>query len=202
MKKYVFNIGIIGIIAIIMLLFGVYITINGLIVRSNLKNIQNMYEPTSIKEGLFIETDIYATDFLGSMLPTPLGKRFFPLVRENPMTNEMRYVVRLNEEKNYYITLIVTSEYRKNIEGLLNSNDNPYHFVGKTVKLDTELPYDKIAHYIGSDDKNTINEIVSPEYAIIIIDINKQDEILKNGMRLILAAIFLFLLSSIAKRSF
>lgn len=200
MKKYVINIGKISIIAIIMLLFGIFISINGLIIRINLKNIQNTYEPTSIKKGHFIETDIYVTDFLGSMLPTSLGKRFFPLVGENPVTNEMRYVVRLNEEKNYYITIIVTSEYRKEIENLLKTNGNSHHFIGKMVKLDTELPYDNIAYYIGSDDKNTINKIVSPKYAIIIIDIEKQEEILKNGMRLMLVAIFLFLISSIEKR--
>ncbi len=90
MKKYRINIGIISVFAIIMFLFGIRNTVNGLVIRNNLKNIQITCDSANIKNGLFVETDLDVSRFLGNMLPTATGKHFFPLVGIDAVSGEMR----------------------------------------------------------------------------------------------------------------
>lgn len=203
MKKYMINLNMTSIIAIIVFVYGVIITTNNIVVRNYLENVQDTYDPKTIKKNMFIETKLSAKDFLGQTSQTMTGRqRFFPLVMENAVTGEMRYIIKINESENYYITLIVTSEFLSEIEQLLQSTNESYDFTGQIVGLSSVLPYEQIASFLGSANNDEIDKKVSPAFAIKVVDKETQKKELdkNNGLFMIVIAVFIFVCSSIEKK--
>jgi hypothetical protein len=205
LKLYTIKINILSILAIALFAYSVYVLVDGLIIRHNLHNIQNSYDATNIKAGLFIETDLNRSDFMGNMGRNADGRpAFFPLAGQNAATGAMSYIVAISERKDYYITLKVSALQDREVRAY------SYHLVGKIIKLEGGLPYssinsvqknnEDIAALIGSDSIEAINQYVSPDYALVIADVAKEKRRLPNGIYGTLLALLLFLAVSIKRK--
>jgi hypothetical protein len=206
LKLYTIKINVLSIIAIIVFVYAVYVLVDGLAIRENLRNIQNAYDATTVKAGLYIETDLTRDDFMGSWGKNAIGVRtFFPLVNENAATSAMSYIVAISENKDYYMTLTVS--WQQNIQ----VREYYYHLIGKIINLEHDLPYssivsvqesnEDIARLIGGDSIEAINQYVSPDYVLVIADVEKEKRRLNNGLGGILVAILLFFAVSIKRKT-
>jgi hypothetical protein len=205
LKLYTIKINAFSIIAIALFAYSAYVVIDGATIRQNLSNIQNAYDATSLKAGMYIETDLTRDDFMGNWGRNISGRpTFFPLVNENAATSAMSYIVAISENKDYYMTLTVS--WQQNIQ----VREYYYHLIGKIINLERDLPYssivsvqesnEDIARLIGSDSIEEINQYVSPDYAIVIADIVKEKRRLHNGLGGILLTTLLFFAVSVKRR--
>jgi hypothetical protein len=205
LRLYTIKINILSILALIIFAYSVYVLVDGLIIRHNLRNIQNSYDATTIKAGLFIETDLSRNDFMGNMGRTASGRpTFYPLVRENAATRAMTYIVAISGNRDYYITFTVSALQDREVRSYA------YHFIGKTINLEGGLPYsninnvqknnEDIAQLIGSDSIEAINKYVSPDYALVVADIAKEKRRLLNGIYGTLLSVVLFFVVSIKRK--
>ncbi|MDD3416068.1 MAG: hypothetical protein PHY47_19035 [Lachnospiraceae bacterium] len=167
---------------------------NGVIIRTNLRNIQESYNPLYFKKGLFIETDILSSKVMGTIPTNPSGRiTFWPVCGEDVMKNERSYIISLNDWSDDYITLIVPYEYYSEFEEFINDRTSSYHFTGEFERLKGELPYEQISNVTGITDNSEMNKIVSAEYAIRIVDLKKKNSVFINGLSLMCAGFFLIL---------
>ena len=193
-KKYLITITKTSLIALLFFLVGCVYLLNGVIIRTNLRNIQESYNPSHFKKGLFIETDILSSKVMGTIPTNPSGRiTFWPVCGEDVMKNERSYIISLNEWSSYYITLIVPYEHYSEFEEFIKDRSSSYHFTGEFERLKGELPYEQISNVTGITNNSEMNKIVSDEYAIRIVDLKKKNNILINGLSLMCAGFFLIL---------
>jgi hypothetical protein len=142
---------------------------------------------------------------MGNMGRTASGRPvFFPLVRQNAATGAMSYIVAISERKDYYITFTVSALQDREMR------DYSYHFIGKIINLEGGLPYsnisnvqknnEDIARLIGGDSAETINKYVSPAYALVVADVEKEKRRLYDGLGGIILAVLLFFAVSIKRK--
>ncbi|MDR0220080.1 MAG: hypothetical protein LBI54_01590 [Lachnospiraceae bacterium] len=205
LSLYTIKINVFSIVAIALFAYSVYMLVDGIVIRHNLRNIQPSFDATNIKAGLFIETDLGQSDFMGNMGRNASGRPvFIPLAGENAATGAMSYIVAISKRKDYYITFKVSALQDREVRGY------SYHLIGKTIKLEGGLPYanirnvqernEDIAKLIGGDSEEAINKHVSPAYALVIADVEKEKRRLYDGIGGIIFMLLLFFAVSIKRK--
>jgi hypothetical protein len=179
----------------------VYRTIDGLNSLENLENIQiqNRFDPAEIESGMYIEGEIVRADFWGTWERDNRRDIFTPLMGENLVTGAYYYVAKIDYAHNYNITLYVPRAFRSSIEQAAGGGS--YKFLGRIVKLglgtfSSRFSYDDLAPFVGTANQSEIDRVVSPEYALVIVDVNSQRGIYNNGRLWIVIGAFLFIITS------
>lgn len=176
-------------------IIGTILTIQGLIVRYNLTNIKESYRKFEIKNGRYIEFDIVKEDLIGSYYTNQNGSiQYYPYCNTDALSSYESYVVSVNEDSDYYVSLLVVQKYLKDFNHMLDSNDT-YHIVGKFEKLRSTLLYDVIAECLGIDDRSKLDQVLSTDHQIRIVDLNDEKKILYKGLSILLIGLFLFVIT-------
>lgn len=176
-------------------IIGTILTLQGLIVRYNLTNIKESYRKFEIKNGRYIEFDIVKEDLIGSYYTNQNGSiQYYPYCNTDALSSYESYVVSVNEDSDYYVSLLVVQKYLKDFNHMLDSNDT-YHIVGKFEKLRSTLLYDVIAECLGIDDRSKLDQVLSTDHQIRIVDLNDEKKILYKGLSILLIGLFLFLVT-------
>lgn len=183
-----------SILGLLIFIIGVCFTIQGIINRYNLSNINESYREYEIKNGRYIECDITKERLIGNYYTENNGKvKYSPYCGTDAISSDSTYIVAINEDSDYYVPLIVAREYQKDFKEMVNSDDT-YHLVGKFEKFRSFLSYDLVAECLGTDDKSKINQMVSASHQIKLVDLeDEKRELYKGFLFLIVGAFILFL---------
>lgn len=176
-------------------IIGAVFTIQGIIVRYNLTNIKDSYNQFEIKNGRYIEYDITKEYLLGRYYTNQDGSnQFSPYCNTDALSSNQFYLAAINKDFNYYVSLVIVRDHQKNFKKMLNSNE-PYHIVGKFVKLRGILIYEGIAKCLGTDNKSKINQIVSMDHQIKIVNLESEKKILYKGLSILVVGVLIFISS-------
>lgn len=184
-----------SILGFLIFIIGVCFTIQGIIIRYNLSNISESYRKYEIKNGRYIECDITKERLIGSYYAENNGKiKYGPYCGTDAISSESTYIVAINEDSDYYVPLIVSREYQKDFKEMVNSDDT-YHMVGKFEKFKSILIYDTIAKCLGIDDKSKIDEMVSVNHQIKVVDLEDERRGLYKGLLFLIIGMFILILT-------
>ena len=81
-------------------------------------------------------------------------------------TSERRYIVAADENKEYYVCLILSDLLARQFDQFLEDKTGPYSLYGRVERLKYDLNYDGITKCTGIDDPRGIEQVVSKKYAI------------------------------------
>lgn len=174
-------------------IIGASFTIQGIIARYNLANIKESYSKFETKNGRYIEYDIAREDLIGRYYTDSDGSvKFSPYcVTDAPSSNQF-YLVAINKNSDYYVSLVITREHQKAFKKMLNSDDS-YHVVGKFDKLRGILIYEGIAKCLGTNDRSKIDQIISANHQIRIVNFEDEKKILYKGLSILVIGLLIFL---------
>lgn len=182
-------------------LIGAVFTIQGIIVRCNLMNIKDSYDKADIRNGRYIEYDISKEQLLGMYYTEVNGAiKYSPYCGSDVYSSMETYIVSVDGNSNYYVPLMVAKEYQKEFKKIINSDDK-YHILGKFEKFKGILVYEIIAECIGTDNKSEIDQIISDDHQIRVVDQQDERKILYKGLSFFLVGVFLFIVSVDRKKS-
>ena len=176
-------------------IIGAIFTIQGIIIRYNLANIKESYNKFEIKKGRYIEYDIAKEDLIGRHYSNQDGSNeFSPYCNTDALSSNQFYLVAINKNSDYYVSLVITREHQKDFKKILKSDDI-YHVVGKFNKLRGILIYEGIAKCLGINDKSNIDQIISTDYQINIVDSEDEKKKLYKGLSILVIGGLIFLFS-------
>lgn len=182
-------------------LIGAVFTIQGIIVRCNLMNIKDSYDKADIRNGRYIEYDISKEQLLGMYYTEVNGAiKYSPYCGSDVYSSMETYIVSVDGNSNYYVPLMVAKEYQKEFRKIINSDDK-YHILGKFEKFKGILVYEIIAECIGTDNKSEIDQIISDDHQIRVVDLQDERKILYKGLSFFIVGVFLFIVSVDRKKS-
>lgn len=174
-----------SIFAIVVLAVGMIGTLRGLVIRHNLANANSSYENIQIKEGRYIDYNITKEQLIGSYYSENNGTiKFGPCCNENALTLAQTYIVAVNRDRNYYVPLVIPHEHQKEFKEMING-DNSYPLFGKFVRSDDVLYYDQITRCTGIDSKSEIDQMISTQYRIELVDPKHEKRELYKGLLLL-----------------
>lgn len=180
---------------------GAVFTLQGIIVRCNLMNIKDSYDKADIRNGRYIEYDISKEQLLGAHYTEVNGAiKYSPYCGSDVYSSMETYIVSVDGNSNYYVPLMVAKEYQKEFRKIINSDDK-YHILGKFEKFKGILVYEIIAECIGTDNKSEIDQIISDDHQIRVVDLQDERKILYKGLSFFLVGVFLFIVSVDRKKS-
>lgn len=180
---------------------GAVFTLQGIIVRCNLMNIKDSYDKADIRNGRYIEYDISKEQLLGMYYTEVNGAvKYSPYCGSDVYSSMETYIVSVDGNSNYYVPLMVAKEYQKEFRKIINSDDK-YHILGKFEKFKGILVYEIIAECIGTDNKSEIDQIISDDHQIRVVDLQDERKILYKGLSFFLVGVFLFIISVDRKKS-
>lgn len=180
---------------------GAVFTLQGIIVRCNLMNIKDSYDKADIRNGRYIEYDISKEQLLGMYYTEVNGAiKYSPYCGSDVYSSMETYIVSVDGNSNYYVPLMVAKEYQKEFKKIINSDDK-YHILGKFEKFKGILVYEIIAECIGTDNKSEIDQIISDDHQIRVVDLQDERKILYKGLSFFLVGVFLFIVSVDRKKS-
>lgn len=180
---------------------GAVFTLQGIIVRCNLMNIKDSYDKADIRNGRYIEYDISKEQLLGMYYTEVNGAiKYSPYCGSDVYSSMETYIVSVDGNSNYYVPLMVAKEYQKEFRKIINSDDK-YHILGKFEKFKGILVYEIIAECIGTDNKSEIDQIISDDHQIRVVDLQDERKILYKGLSFFLVGVFLFIVSVDRKKS-
>ena len=182
---------------VICILGGIF-TVKGLIRQQHRLHIKNAYNQSEIRLGDFIEFDISREQIMGNYSED--SSKYFPHCVVDVYTSETRYLVATEENKEYYISLIVSREFLPELQRLIDGETKTYHVYGRIEKLKHELHYDSITDCTGIRDMAKLKQLVSTKYELKVIDANKKESIWFKGLIVFLIGI-LGVLISIEKKT-
>lgn len=182
-------------------LIGAVFTIQGIIVRCNLMNIKDSYDKADIRNGRYIEYDISKEQLLGMYYTEVNGAiKYSPYCGSDVYSSMETYIVSVDGNSNYYVPLMIAKEYQKEFKKIINSDDK-YHILGKFEKFKGILVYEIIAECIGTDNKSEIDQIISDDHQIRVVDLQDERKILYKGLSFFIVGVFLFIVSVDRKKS-
>jgi hypothetical protein len=176
-----------------------------------------MFSPATLKRGIYIQMSVTPPQFLGAQVQEGQYVRFEPFVTEDTVTGAMRYIIRIKEARNrasddYYLTFIVPKENIQDVRAVI-SGTGSYNFLGKVTSLNSKLNYESIAGFVGSAvgnpnlgsadapsdaDIRAIDQVVSPQYAITIInDTEAERQLIYRGIAVFAVALLIFFVVSV-----
>lgn len=180
---------------------GAVFTLQGIIVRCNLMNIKDSYDKADIRNGRYIEYDISKERLLGMYYTEVNGAiKYRPYCGSDVYSSMETYIVSVDGNSNYYVPLMVAKEYQKEFRKIINSDDK-YHILGKFEKFKGILVYEIIAECIGTDNKSEIDQIISDDHQIRVVDLQDERKILYKGLSFFIVGVFLFIVSVDRKKS-
>lgn len=180
---------------------GAVFTLQGIIVRCNLMNIKDSYDKADIRNGRYIEYDISKEQLFGMYYTEVNGAiKYSPYCGSDVYSSMETYIVSVDGNSNYYVPLMVAKEYQKEFRKIINSDDK-YHILGKFEKFKGILVYEIIAECIGTDNKSEIDQIISDDHQIRVVDLQDERKILYKGLSFFLVGVFLFIVSVDRKKS-
>lgn len=180
---------------------GAVFTLQGIIVRCNLMNIKDSYDKADIRNGRYIEYDVSKEQLLGMYYTEVNGAiKYSPYCGSDVYSSMETYIVSVDGNSNYYVPLMVAKEYQKEFRKIINSDDK-YHILGKFEKFKGILVYEIIAECIGTDNKSEIDQIISDDHQIRVVDLQDERKILYKGLSFFLVGVFLFIVSVDRKKS-
>lgn len=176
-------------------IIGAIFTIQGIIARYNLANIKESYSKFEIRNGRYIEYDISKENLIGRCYMDSDGSvNFSPYCNTDALSSNQFYLTAINGNSDYYVSLVIPREYQKDFQKMLKSDDT-YHVVGKFDKLRGILIYEGIAKCLGTNDKSKIDQIVSADYQIRIVNLENEKKELYKGLSILVCGGLLFLFS-------
>lgn len=180
---------------------GAVFTLQGIIVRCNLMNIKDSYDKADIRNGRYIEYDISKEQLFGMYYTEVNGAiKYSPYCGSDVYSSMETYIVSVDGNSNYYVPLMVAKEYQKEFRKIINSDDK-YHILGKFEKFKGILVYEIIAECIGTDNKSEIDQIISDDHQIRVVDLQDERKILYKGLSFFLVGVFLFIVLVDRKKS-
>ncbi len=185
----------------ILSIIGVVITIQGIIVRYNLANIEESYNKSEIRNGRYIACDISKGRLLGAYYTELNGViKYSPYCGSDVYTSMETYIVSIDGDANYYVPLQVAKEYQKEFKKIINSDDK-YHIFGKFERFKGILSYEIIAKCLGTDNKSKIDQIISDDHQIRVVDLQDERNILYKGLSVLIIGVFIFVVTVERKKS-
>lgn len=174
---------------------GAIITIQGIIVRYNLANVEESYNMSEIRNGRYIECDISREQLLGTYYTEVNGViKYSPYCVSDVYTSMETYIVSIDGDSNCYVPLMVAKEYQKEFKKITNSDDM-YHIFGKFEKFKSFLYYELAARCIGTDNKSKIDQIISADHQIRVVDLQDEKNILYKGLSFFIVGVFIFVVT-------
>lgn len=178
---------------------GVIFTIQGIKARNNLETIKESYSTYEINDGCYIECDISKEQLIGQMYTDNNGAiKYGPYCGGNVFSSSQTYIVAVNKNSDYYVPLIVRQKYQKDFESMIDSDDT-YPMLGRFEKFRSALNYDIIAECLGTNDRSQIDQMISTDHQIRLVDSDDERIILYKGLSLLIIGLLL-LFSSIEKQ--
>lgn len=180
-----------SIAGIAILAIGLLLTIQGIIIRYNLWHINGSYEKYEIRNGRYIEYEITKEYLIGCYYSEPNGKiNYGPYHAGDVLTSTDTYIVAINDNLDYYVPLIVVEKYKKDFEETY-LDDKTYHILGKFQKFDGNLLYDIICKCTGLSTKSDIDNIISDNYQIKVVDLKDEQAALYKGISILIIGIII-----------
>ena len=200
-NEYYVNISIKSGIAFAFCMIGLIYFVRGMIADYNLRIIKESYEEVEIKKSHYVARDIFLEQLMGSYATEMNGKIYYsPICCINAVTEERKYIIPINKSADYYITLIVPYKYTEQFDEMTDGKREKYCFIGKIEKLEGNLYYDIISEVTGVSNTALIEKMVSPKYAIKIVDVKEEKLIVWKGIVLLACGVLLFSMSIEIKR--
>ena len=199
MKKftYTYYISKYTVVFFLICIVGGIFTVKGLIRQEHRIHVKNAYDKSEIRLGDYIEYNISREQIMGRYSED--SSKYFPFCVSDGYTSESRYLVATDENKEYYISLIVPRKFQQELQQLIDGKTKTYHIYGRIEKLKHELYYDTIADCTGIRDMTKLKQLVSTKYELKVIDPNEKESMWYKG--LIFFAVGLFgVLASIEKK--
>lgn len=193
--RYIVSISKTGIVALLLLFIGLFCTVKGIAIRYHLNLMEKQGNMSEWAKGNYIETDIVLEQFMGRLYTEVNGQRKYGATCVvDVFTGESRYIIRPEKTSESYITLVVGRRYAEELENLAYGRLDKFHLTGRIEKIKEKIDYDIIEEVAGVSGISAVNELVSSDYAIRIVDFDEERETLWKGLCLLLAgAIILFL---------
>lgn len=195
--RYIFS--KLSILGCFLSIVGAILTIQGILVRYNLTNIKESYRKFEIKNGRYIEYDITKEDLIGHYYTNNGSIQYSAYCNTDALSSNQYYVVSVNEDSDYFVSLLVVRAYQKDFQTMLNSDDT-YHIVGKFEKFRTILVYNIIAECLGINDRAKLDQIISSDHQIRIVDLEDEKKILYKGLSILMIGLFLFLVTLVREK--
>lgn len=197
-KRKELNIRIIGIVAVVFIVLGLFLTVKGGIIQYHLQSILTEFFPGSVSYGQYIQTDI--TQYLGSYSTFPgQEERFYPVSITEVLPNWYTlakdiYLVAAPPQNEFYFCMYVSGRFIDEANDFFyHKGGSSYPLTGKIVPLSQPLPYDAITKVTRLTDTEEIHSLVSPDYAVTVVDINQEKRVLPSGICLLLAGLILLI---------
>lgn len=192
--KIKIQIRLIGILSVFLIALGLFLTIRGLIIQKNLGHILTEIQPACLSYGQYIQADI--TEFLGSYSTFPGEQdKFYPYCMEEFPSGRLTYLVAFPPENNFYFSLYVPFSYADEAQAFFYGKSGvSYSVTGKIVRLRRPLPYDFFAEYVRLTDKQEIHALASPDFAIILVDLEREKRVLPSGICTLFAGLLLLII--------
>lgn len=182
-----------SICGIIIALTGLFLTIQGTVIRYNLAHIKELNHASDIKNGRYIEYDVSREQLMGKYYTEKNGTiKYGPYCVTNAYTSTSTYLVAINREANYYIPLVIALDYQKDFDKMVNGETHTYHIFGKLGKFGNVLYYDTITECTGIESKSLINQMIDANHQIKTVALEDEREILYKGLSLLTFGLFIF----------
>lgn len=180
-----------SIAACIVIVVGSVILIQGMVNRYHLAHIKSSYLGSEIKNGHYIEYDISREQLVGKNYTEPNGKvKYGPYSVIDVYSKAQTCLVAINDSVDYYVSLIIPSEYQEDFEKMVQSETDTYHVFGKFKKKNQYLYYDTIAECLGINDESEIKRMVSDNCQITVVDPDDEKSTLYKGLSLLALGLF------------
>lgn len=190
MKKHVptYYISKFTVVFFVICILGGIFTVKGLIRQQHRIHIKNAYDKLEVRLGDYLEYDIFREQIMGNYYKD--SSQYFPFCVVDGYTSESRYLVATDENREYYISLIVPRKFQQELQPLIDGKTKTYHVYGRIEKLKHELYYDTIADCTGIRDMTKLKQMVSTKYELKVIDPNEKESMWYKGLIFFAVGIF------------
>lgn len=182
-----------NIAACLIFIAGTVFWIKGVICSYRLGYVKDSYSASEIKTGRYIEYDISRDQMLGQNYTELNGEvRYAPYSVTDVYTGVETCIVATDENLDSYVPITISREFKDDFDTMAFGRAGTYHVFGKFArytkfndKFDDILSYDAVAEYLGIDEKDAENLIIT-DHKIVLVNPKTERRITLKGLSLIL----------------
>lgn len=158
-------------------------TIKGLVRLYHSHHVKNFYNKEKIHAGDYVRYDISWDQVMGRWYMEASGEEVYgPVCNVDAWTSERRYMVASDENKEYYVSLVLSDLLGRQFDQFLENKTETYSIYGRVERLKYDLYYDGIAKCTGINDQRKIEQMVSTKYAIRAKDPDEGESMWYKGL--------------------
>ena len=189
-SKYKIWISKITYLGLILSILGIWFLFQGMKYSYYINRTKEYYQKNEIHSGKYIECDISKEQLLGNFYSEMNGKIVYsPICGNNVYTHEQRYIVAVSKENNYYVSIDVPDERKKEFQALFSGEISSIHIFGKFKRIKGELSYEEIIKCLDIKSIDDVEKYVSKQYVIQVVEQTSEKKYYYKGVVLILVGI-------------